>query len=180
MHDYFVRIGAMAEIQPARAGYPLEPGQRVIVRTARGVELATVAAARNSECGDDPGVQVLRATTGEDELLLRRLERHKREAVESCRRELAAAGSNATLLEVDQVFDGGTLVMHFLGPIDELAQAVTERVVEKYESVVKSRHFAKLLKEGCGPDCGTEAGSGCGTAGGCASCGLAGGCGKGE
>ena len=114
-----------------------------------------------------PRARVLRPTTDEDELLIRRLERHKREAVEACREALSQAGSTATLLDVDQLFDGGTLVMHFLGPVDEIASSITKEVSDRYESIVRSRHFAKLLAEGCGPDCGQKEG-GCG--GGCAGC----------
>ena len=106
--------------------------------------------------------RILRVTTDEDELLIRRLERHKREAVEACREALAQSGSSSLLLDVDQFLDGGTLLMHFLGPVDEIAETVTKQVVEKYESIVRSRHFAKLLRDGCGPDCGSETSSGCG------------------
>jgi hypothetical protein len=114
----------------------------------------------------------LRPTTEEDELLVRRLDRHKRDAIEACRRQLAEIGSTATLLDVDQLFDGGTLVMHFLGPVDDLAQAVISKVAQQYESLVRTRHFAKLLRDGCGPECGSQqAGSpedGCSSAcGGC-------------
>jgi cell fate regulator YaaT (PSP1 superfamily) len=175
MLRYYVRIGSLAEIHVADSEEGLSPGRRVIVRTSRGVELGTVAASVRDHGATRPtSVRVLRPTTEQDELLLRRLERHKRQAVEACREALRACGSKAALLEVDQIFDGGTLIMHFLGPIDERAQAATEQVVEQYESVVRSRHFAKLLIDGCGPDCGTGESAGCGSAsGGCGQCGIA-------
>lgn len=150
-------------------------GRRVIVRTARGVELGTIAAPlgeSRQSFGHTPSVRIIRPTTEQDELLLRRLDRHKREAIEACRSALRAAGSTASLLDVDQIFDGGTLLMHFLGPVDERAQGVTQTVVEQYESVVRSRHFAKLLIDGCGPGCGSGEASKCGS-GGCGDCGLA-------
>jgi hypothetical protein len=75
------------------------------------------------------------------------------------------------LLDVDQLFDGGTLIMHFLGPVDAIAETVTREIADRYESVVRSRHFSKLLRDGCGPDCGTEKGGGCGTS--CAGCSVA-------
>ncbi|QDT06160.1 hypothetical protein K227x_45680 [Rubripirellula lacrimiformis] len=141
----------------------------MIARTGRGTELGEVVGpCRDSQKAADSMVSVVRATTEEDELLIRRLDRHKREAVEACRAALAEAGSVACLLDVDQIFDGGTLVMHFLGTVDEVATTVTRSVAEKYESIVRSRHFAKLLKDGCGPDCGTGEGGGCG--GGCSGC----------
>ncbi len=179
MQCYYVRVGALGEIHLAEGDSSLEPGQRVIVRTARGVELGWIAAPLRRLAADRSGnasiktAHVLRPTTPQDELLLKRLERHKRRAVEACRSALAASGSNATLLDVDQIFDGGTLVMHFLGDADEQAEAVTAQVAAEYEAVVRSRHFAKLLQDGCGPGCGTAEAGGCGENGGCSQCGLA-------
>ena len=177
MPRYFVRIGALAEIHPAEGPSGLPAGRRVIVRTERGVELGQVTAAvRQIESSQSCPTRILRPTSEQDELLIKRLERHKRRAVEACRAALRQAGSTSTLLDVDQLFDGGTLVMHFLGPVDEMAQSISQQIVEEYESVVRTRHFAKLLHDGCGPGCGTDRATGCaanGTEpGGCSNCGL--------
>ena len=171
----------------ASAPGQFEPGRRVLVRTSRGVELGQVAAPAPTR-SDEPAIDaaasdgqaaaasiaILRGTTAEDELLIRRLEKHKRRAVESCREALLEAGSASTLLDVDQLFDGGTLLLHFLGPVDPVAQQVTQSVVERYESIVRSREFAKLLSVGCGPGCGTDQGGGC--SGSCAGCAVASAC----
>ncbi len=172
MHPIFLRIGSLGEIHAATALAPLARGRRVIVRTGRGIELGEVV----NDCRDAAyamrsKVKVVRPTTEQDELLIRRLDRHKRAAVEACRSALAESGSPACLLDVDQIFDGGTLVMHFLGPVDEIAESISKSVAEKYESIVRSRHFAKLLSDGCGPDCGTKEGGGCG--GSCSGCAVA-------
>lgn len=183
MPQFYIRLGALGEIHLAESTHHPKRGSRVIVRTPRGVELAEIVGAgpvkRSPESETRRDVvashRVLRETTEQDELLMRRLERHKRTAIENCRRELSLAESSATLLDVDQLFDGGTLIMHFLGPVDEVAESITERIVGEYESVVRSRHLAKLLHDGCGPECGQTEGGGCGT-GGCASCAVAAGC----
>jgi cell fate regulator YaaT (PSP1 superfamily) len=99
---------------------------------------------------------ILRATTAEDELLLSRLETHRRDAIVECRACLAAAGSAAILLDVDQVFDAGTLVFYFLNPPDQRDTELVQRLAASYESRVRSGHFAKLLAAGCGPGCGTK------------------------
>ena len=104
-------------------------------------------------------------------MLIGRLQRHKRKAIERCRRELSQSGSESVLLDVDQLFDGGTLVMHFLGPVDDVAESITKRIVSEYESIIGARQLAKLLDVGCGPGCGEQDGSGCGS-GGCAGCGA--------
>jgi len=175
MNSFFVRLGSLAEVHAARSPLRLERGRRVIVRTSRGVELGEVVRPHHGQsAADSSTVRILRPTTDEDELLIRRLDRHKREAVEACRTALAESGSKAMLLDVDQLFDGGTLVMHFLGPVDEMAESVTKKIADQYESIVRTRHFSKLLRDGCGPDCGTESGGGC--SGSCAGCSVASAC----
>ncbi|KAA1258513.1 hypothetical protein LF1_10330 [Rubripirellula obstinata] len=169
MQLVYLRIGSLAEIHAATALLPLSRGRRVIVRTGRGIELGEVVGPCRTHPVGQATTRVLRPTTEEDELLIRRLDRHKRRAVEECRIAMQDAGCSATLLDVDQLFDGGTLVMHFLGEVDEQARQITETIAGQYESVVQSRHFAKLLSDGCGPDCGTKEGGGCsGTCGSCA------------
>ncbi len=97
---------------------------------------------------------IVRGTSPEDELLVNRLEKYRRQAIDDCRRCLQESGSNATLLEVDQLFDAGTLVFYFLNPPDQHDTELVTRLAEQYESRVRSGHFAKLLASGCGPGCG--------------------------
>ena len=90
MHFFFVRIGSLAEVHAARSPVPVERGRRVIVRTPRGVELAEVVrGCQHEAAADDVSVRIIRPTTDDDELLIRRLGRHKRDAVEACRTALA-------------------------------------------------------------------------------------------
>ena len=170
MQQIFVRIGSLAEVHGARSSVAVRRGQRVLVRTKRGVELAEVLGPRAhpSPAMATGDCHVLRVTTREDEWLIERLQKFKRDAVEACQTALAESGSAALLLDVDQLFDGGTLVMHFLGELDDAAEAITQKVARHYESIVRTEHFASLLEHGCGPDCGTEEADGCGGA--CGSC----------
>lgn len=180
MHSVFVRIGSMAEVHLARSPVQVQRGRRVLVRTDRGIELAEVAGPYLGKPASVPPEMdrrttcIIRPTTSEDELLIGRLERHKREAIEACRRELAQSGSRAILLDVDQLLDGGTLLMHFMGSIDSIAESITSRIIDQYESIVRTRHFAKLLRDGCGPGCGTENEAGCGAS--CGGCSIASAC----
>lgn len=176
MYRYFLRLGSLAEIHTARWMVPSLPRDcRVIVRTSRGLELGEVVGpCQQVAATAEPELRIVRATSDEDELLIRRLERHKRAAVETCRSALSESGSKAMLLDVDQLLDGGTLIMHFLGPVDEIAESVTREIADRYESVVRTRHFAKLLRDGCGPGCGTENAGGCG--GSCVGCSTAAAC----
>ncbi len=113
---------------------------------------------------------IIRKTTVEDELLLSRLEKHRRTALDECRRELADAASTAVLLDVDQLFDAGTLIFYFLDELEPASEELVQRLAERYESRVRSRHFAKLINEGCGPGCGTQDAHGGGCSRACAVC----------
>lgn len=129
----------------------------MICRTPRGLEIGEIA----SECVPDSepaaDATIVRAMTAQDELLAVRLERNRREAVDDCRMWLAAAGTKAILLDVDQLFDSGTPIFYFLQAPDGNEPELISRLAERFESRVRTGHFAKLLAEGCGPGCGTVA-----------------------
>lgn len=173
---YFVRIGSLAEIYSATGPPELPIARRVIVRTTRGVELGEIVRPRDRDGEMAAEASILRATSKTDEWLIRRLRRHRRQAVARCREALAASDSKSILLDVDQLFDGGTLALQFLGPVDAIAQSITSTIVKEYESVARTGEFAQLLDTGCGPGCGTGEGTGCGSN--CGSCAVAGGCGQ--
>ncbi len=171
MQSYFVRIGALAEVRAASGPIGLTRDCRVIVRTGIGLQCGEIV----GSCRQPPRRQteiasILRTTTRDDERLIVRLDRNKPKAVEQCRHVLAQSGSQSVLLDIDQMLDGGTLVLHFLGEVDQAAESITAKIVEQYESVIRTRQIAKLLRDGCGPDCGT--GGGCET-GTCSGCSLA-------
>ncbi|QEG42341.1 PSP1 C-terminal domain-containing protein [Roseimaritima ulvae] len=177
MH-YLIRVGSFGTLFRCQAqdATRYERGQRVVCRTPRGLEIGAVTAVVSAD--RDIEGRVVRRTTTEDELLVDRLERHRTKAVIRCQQLLADGGHEASLLEVDPLFDGRTLVFFFLGPIDQSVQQITDELASEYERNVRSKHFAKLLAEGCGPGCGTEEKAGGGCSGGCAVCVAAAACGK--
>ncbi|EMI53746.1 PSP1 C-terminal domain-containing protein [Rhodopirellula sallentina] len=201
MTAYLVRIGFAGDCFVAVPVVELATysrGCQVLVQTPRGIELGEVLSEVRGESlvektverppvepegsepsrGESPPLRILRSLTDEDRLLVERLRRYKRDAVRKCQEVLANSESDAVLLDVDQLFDGNTLVLHFLGPVDALGREITDRIVAEYESRVQSIRLAELMTHGCGPDCGTEAGGGCSSGGGCASCAVAGACTK--
>lgn len=143
-------------------------GQAVVCRTPRGVELGTVRC--EMESAGAPEGTILRCTTVEDELLRDRLDRYRHRAVQRCQQRLQEMNSAATLIDVDPLFDGRTLLFYFLGPIDDQVQRLTDTLAKEYERQVGAKHFAKLLAEGCGPGCGTDEKAGGGCSGGCSVC----------
>ena len=170
MLTYFVRIGVLGEPARCHSGGPgrYQRGVRVVCRTELGLQTGEVCSEASPLEGERFGGQVvqampriLRAMTDQDRLLEQRLQRHRRQAVEACRRELAASGSAALLLDVEALLDRATPLFYFLGDPGPQATALVERLASRFESRVRSSHFAKLLAEGCGPGCGTKV---CGTA----------------
>jgi hypothetical protein len=174
--SFHVRVGVMGEVWRLHnpSGLVLGRGQRVVCRSPRGIELGTIVSASQVHANTEGAI--LRLCTSQDELLDSRLCKFKTQAVEACRSEIERQGLEATLLDVDHLFDGRTLVFHFLGDLDHRVQEITDRLVDAYERQAKLKVFAQLLAEGCGPGCGTKAGGGCGTEGGCAVCVVASAC----
>ncbi len=180
-------------MQSRAGGGQYARGQRVICRTGRGLEVGVVTQAVDASRTHSPPVDspsldsppaemststIVRKTTAADELLLSRLERYRRAAVNDCRRELLAAGSAAVLLDVDQLFDCGTLVFYFLDELEPANESLVQQLAGRYESRVRSRHFAKLVTDGCGPGCGTGDAKSSGCSGTCAVCVVASKCQK--
>ena len=197
--NYYVQIGSMGDVFLCRwnESVALPRGCRVICRTARGLEIGIVLAdltcSSNAHQSNDPparpkaasqpagptgqAVDIIRRMTVEDQLLDQRLERHKRQAVIDCQQAIEVERHAATLLEVEHLFDGRTLVFHFLGEVSDELQTLIDDLATVYERRARTNHFAKLIAEGCGPGCGTKEGGGCGS-GGCAVCVVSSGCGK--
>lgn len=154
------RVGRFSAVDAARYAR----GAAVVVRTARGLELGQVLAP--PECESPAGLgdgSLLRAVSAADRLLAARLEQRGPAAFAAVSARLAELNSRAVLLDVEPLFDGRTLVFHFLG---DAPPEVESDLAEAYEAVAQIRRFAETLVTGCGPGCGTEEAIG----GGCQSC----------
>ena len=165
--NQLVRVGVMAQVGRFRSvdGVRLARGSRAIVRTERGLEVGEVLGADEASPCDG---ELLRAMTDADTLLEQRLQKNRDAAYEACVRRLGEQGSEAVLLDVEQLFDGRGLYFYFLGAVDPAAERLTAELAEAYEAEARLREFAETLETGCGPGCGTEAATG----GGCSSCGA--------
>lgn len=175
MHHYYVRLGVFSEIQIAGADQTLQRGTSVVIRSVRGVELGEVISpVAEIQVPPVPSIRILRAVSDQDAMMLARLQRHKRKAIEKCRKGLEMRNSSATLLDIDHLFDGSSIVLHFIGHVDAATEAFVRELASDYESIVRTGPLAKLLSEGCGEGCGTSASQGCG--GSCIGCSVASAC----
>ena len=198
---HLVRFGAMGLVGRFRSAdsalYPRRA--RVVVRSRRGLEIGEVLAPLEESNGTStaPATRpitrfvpeesaashqeseegsILRGMTVEDELLQARLAKTRLQALNSCESLLHERQLPATLLDVEQLFDGSSLLFYFLGDVPEEVETLTAELAEAYEATAQTRKFAETLTEGCGPGCGTEEamGQGCTT---CSTCAVSGACG---
>ncbi|MDA0657668.1 MAG: PSP1 C-terminal domain-containing protein [Planctomycetota bacterium] len=185
-----VRVGAFGHVGRfiPLEGRSYPRGTDVICRTRRGLEVGEVlstadfappedALNRPEDAAVGSGLvadgEIVRRMTSEDQLLLLRLQQRRNEAIASCEKLLTEHRLNVTLIEVEQTFDGQSLVFYFLGDMSPEVDIITTELAQAYEQTVQMKQFSELLESGCGPQCGTAEATGCGTASGCASCAIA-------
>lgn len=180
MPDCLVRVGLLGQVGRFRpmGSLNLRRGQRVILRTARGLEIGEFLSSCDARPIEDYSFSgdgdLLRAMTPEDELLASRLERRRHQAFGRCELWLKERNIDAQLVDVETLFDGGAIYFYFLGDAPEASAALEQELGQEYAAQIRLTDFANLLEHGCGPACGTEEGAGCGASpGGCSSCGLA-------
>ena len=174
-----VRVGLHGQIGRFQltTSVTLNRRDRVVCRTARGLEVGTVVQPSSSgqaSQGPTDG-RILRKLRPEDELLWGHLQQLSHEAHQECVQWLHAQARPTSLLDVEPLLDGKTLYFHFLEPVRAETQEFVDHLVDIYERQVAESEFGQLLEQGCGPGCGTEqAVNGCSTqGGGCAVCKVA-------
>ncbi|MEY4176962.1 MAG: hypothetical protein RLY70_536 [Planctomycetota bacterium] len=180
---HLVRVGVLGQVgrfMPVALG-DFPRGTRVVCRTVRGLELGEVLAIERTAVG--VGIratdgELLRRMTVADELLAARLERRKDEAFTACQTLLMERRIAATLVDVEHLFDGQSVYFYFLGTPPPDCEPVTDELARAYGAAARFEQFADSLELGCGPDCGTEDGAGCGSSGGCSTCALVSACAK--
>jgi len=165
---HYVRVGVLGHVgrfvSVDATRYPR--GTRVIARTARGLEIGEVM---SPPTGDEPyqaDGELLRRMTVEDELLAARLDKNRAAAFDAVNERMRASAIPSTLMDVEHLFDGQTLVFYFLGEQPVELVDVLDELAEAYESQAQLRSFTDAVTHGCGPGCGTESAAG----GGCTSC----------
>ncbi len=166
---HLVRVGSLGRVGRFTAvdGTCYPRHARVVLRTARGLELGEVL----SPPADEPDAaradgSILRGVTMADQLLEARLERNRQEAFDACADRLRQLEAPPVLMEVEHLFDGQSLYFYFLGETTSEVEALTAELAELYDAQVQFRKFSETVSAGCGPDCGTPSASG----GGCTSC----------
>ncbi|HWC89966.1 MAG TPA: PSP1 domain-containing protein [Pirellulales bacterium] len=174
---HLVRVGALGQVGrfSAADGTQYPRASRVVVRTSRGLEVGEVLAGPgNPDAELESDGTILRGLAVEDELLLTRQAKNREAAYEACQTRIDDLQLPVTLMDVEHLFDGQTLVFYFLGPQPPELESVTAELAELYDSQVQFRSFVAAATAGCGPGCGTDEAAGCGS---CSTgCAIAGAC----
>ncbi|MBI2804931.1 MAG: hypothetical protein HYX68_08120 [Planctomycetes bacterium] len=176
------RSGALG-IFTAVAFQPFRRGQRVLVRTQRGIETGTVLGPANSRQAmllhTTSDGQLLRSVNADDEALRGRLLLVEQEIFTKSRAWAARDGLDVEVLDVELLFDGSLAIVQFVGP-DADAEKLAVTLEQKFELPIRLENLAaptahEETNHGCDkPDCGRGAGGGCSTCstgGGCSTCG---------
>jgi len=175
---YFVRLGLHGQIGRLRSEGDIQyvREQRVVCRTARGIELGTVLSTTEQvdesmvRQGEDDGV-VVRLAAPEDNYLNDELVKLAEGFVPEATQAFLSIDPTALLLEIEPMLDCQTVYFHFLGDVSDAVQMRAGEMANRFQAIVGESRFAEMLQKGCGPGCGTTD-KGCGSKGGkgCAGC----------
>lgn len=170
--EHYVRTGPLGAIGRYVSVDPVSfpRGARVICRTSRGLEVGEVISRPVGLGPSSPNRgSIVRGMTDEDDFVWRRLTTHRDAAFSSCQRWLLERESNAILIDAEILFDARQIYFYFLGPTPAIDTEAISNLGAEYEAEIRFAEFADAVTHGCGPDCGTEQGGGCGdSCGGCA------------
>jgi cell fate regulator YaaT (PSP1 superfamily) len=179
--EYLLSYGALGDFGRFYPVVPLtcQRGQRAVVRSARGLEIAVVLGeARAGHAHFLPNTtvgQLLRLVTPDDD----EAERRRRDDARRLFDEARALGARLALplevIDAEVLLDGEHAVIHHLrwGEFDP--RPFVSGLSRTFNAHVALFDLtAPAVEEhGCGrPGCGSESGGGCGSDGGCSTCGL--------
>jgi len=186
--EYLLSYGVLGDFGRFFPALPFacRRSQRAVVRSHRGLELATVLGeARPGHAAFLPNTTVgslLRLATPEDDVLAMRRRLEARRLADEARALVAQLELPVEVLDAEMLLDGEQAVVHHVrwaefDPRDFVSKL--SRTCDAHITLLDltggapARADDEAEEKGCGrPDCGSEAGGGCGSGGGCSTCGL--------
>jgi hypothetical protein len=167
--------------------FELNRGDRVVVKTSRGLEFGEVrgpATLRQARLiGALAAGDILRRCTDEDEAARPALRSRSEELFAALSQRAHALGLAMQILDVDLLFDARHAVVQFVGNNDADAEKLAQALQGEDALDIRFENLAlqagpghdEPAQGGCGkPDCGRVDGGGCstcGSSGGCTTCG---------
>jgi hypothetical protein len=185
--EYLLSYGVLGDFGRFLPRTPLDcrRGQRAVVSSPRGLEIATVLGdARPGHAHFLPNTtvgQLLRLVTAEDEQTERRRQEDGRHLFEEARHLAGSLALPLEVLDAEVLLDGEHAVLHHLRWADLDPRPFVSRLSRTFDYHITLFDLSRPATEethesGCGrPDCGSGgcgSAGGCGTGGGCSTCGL--------
>jgi cell fate regulator YaaT (PSP1 superfamily) len=188
VREYLLSYGTVGDFGRFRPVRPLvcRRGDRAVVRSHRGLELATVL------CETAPGHaqflpntsvgEFLRLAGAEDEAAAARTRNQSRLLLEQAQALVKEQTLPLEVLDVEVLLDNQHAVVQYLGWGEFDPRRFVSRLSTQFELQIALQDLSSPQKPpedavGCGrPDCGKTEGGGCsscGTGGGCSTCGSA-------
>jgi hypothetical protein len=183
--QYLVNHGKSGGLGCFAASEPLalKRGDRVVLRTRRGLELGTVlcqASVRQARLLQEASGELLRRATTADEQTADRLDHLGQQIFQEGRRLAVDANLPLEILDVELLLDGRQAILQHLSVTECDYTPLVEALSRRHDLQVFLENLAapapveEEAHGGCGkPDCGKTAGGSCttcGTGGGCSSC----------
>jgi nitrite reductase/ring-hydroxylating ferredoxin subunit len=125
IYSYLVRYGVMGHVSRVGSNrlIPCRRGDRVIVNTDRGLEVGEVLEAPSGVAGNSskkkPAGELLRVMSEEDQREQQLLDSTQPSAIRMCEQLVAERKLPITIVDVEQLFDGETIMVHYLGELTE-------------------------------------------------------------
>ena len=181
--EYLVNYGHAGDIGRFRPTEPLscQRGDRVIIRTPRGLELGSVlceCTAQQAQLLDGALVgELLRPVSEEDAKIAAGISNRGRMLLDDARGLIAELALPLEILDVEITLDGHRVTLYHVRWADCDERPLVSALSKKYEAMVGLRDLALPAgANACGrPDCGNQGG---GTCSNCSSGGCSTGCGS--
>ncbi|HVU88424.1 MAG TPA: regulatory iron-sulfur-containing complex subunit RicT [Pirellulales bacterium] len=158
MQKYVVRHGVMRTlgVYSSTRGETMLRGDRVIVRTDRGLEAGEILCPATDETTgqlqDPQRGQILRQMTGDDENELSRLREQERTEFDTCRRVVGEMQLPMKVVDVEHLFGGERVVIYFLAENRVDFRNLVKSLASEFQTRIEMRQIgvrdeAKLLAD---------------------------------
>ncbi len=157
MPRYVVRYGSMRSLGvfSTRSGDRFARGHQVIARTGRGQESGEVLCEATDEVASqmkDNRGQILRLSTHDDEVELRKLHEQQQKELEVCRQRVAELGLAMELIDVEHLYGGERVVFYYLAEDRVDFRELVKQLAKDFQTRIEMRQIgvrdeAKLLAD---------------------------------
>ncbi|MHB0866394.1 MAG: PSP1 domain-containing protein [Thermoleophilia bacterium] len=123
------------------AGLELSPGENVIVRTSRGVELGHIVVANHEMPAGKaaPSERVMRKATASDQETAERNDKLAARVAQVCEEKVQELGLDMRLINTEVVFDGSKIVISFFSEERVDFRKLVEDLAKKYRTRIEFR-----------------------------------------